>query len=192
MTGRFVIVTGSPGAGKSTIVNALGEAGGYRVANIGSLMLEEAKRLGYTDDRDKIRYMEMGRLDDIRIKAFNVLAAYEGNIVVDTHNYVEENGRFVPGLPLSLLQGLKGIEAFIYVNAEESDIIDRRRKDTTRMRELEDPENMKVQKTLNLSVLAYYSSLLDVPLYLINNRNGHLDESKARFRDVLNEIFGKK
>ena len=191
MSGHFVIVTGSPGAGKSTIVDSINGSEGYRVANVGTLMLEEAKKLGYTDDRDRIRYMEVGRLDEVRVNAFKELSAYDGNVVVDTHNYVEENGRFVPGLPMKLLEGLGGIEAFIYVNAEESDIIDRRRKDTTRTRELEDTENMKVQKTLNLSVLAYYSSLLNVPLYLINNRNGRLEESKARFHKILNEVFEK-
>lgn len=191
MSGHFVIVTGSPGAGKSTIVDSINGSEGYRVANVGTLMLEEAKKLGYTDDRDRIRYMEVGRLDEVRVNAFKELSTYDGNVVVDTHNYVEENGRFVPGLPMKLLEGLGGIEAFIYVNAEESDIIDRRRKDTTRTRELEDTENMKVQKTLNLSVLAYYSSLLNVPLYLINNRNGRLEESKARFHKILNEVFEK-
>ena len=191
MSGHFVIVTGSPGAGKSTIVDSINGSEGYRVANVGTLMLEEAKKLGYTDDRDRIRYMEVGRLDEVRVNAFKELSTYDGNVVVDTHNYVEENGRFVPGLPMKLLEGLGGIEAFIYVNAEESDIIDRRRKDTTRTRELEDTENMKVQKTLNLSVLAYYSSLLNVPLYLINNRNGRLEESKARFHKILKEVFEK-
>jgi len=185
---NFVIVTGSPGAGKTTIVSGA-KFNGCKVINIGTLMLEEAKRLGYTDDRDKIRYMNGVQLDRTRTRAFSKLASFKGNIVVDTHNFVEEHGRFIPGLPEKLLSKLHTIKAFIYVDAPELEILERRKKDRGRHREVEDEEIIKSQRTLNLSVLSYYSSKLNVPVYIIENKNGELKASIKRYRAIIKEVF---
>lgn len=191
--GRYIIVVGSPGAGKTTITSSVKAADlpkGLKLVNVGSLMLDAAKRLKYVKSRDEIRYLDPARMDKLRTYAFSKLANMAGKVVVDTHGYVEEHGRFVPGLPLNALSRLHKIEAFIYVDAPEVEMLSRRRKDTSRKREIEDPEILKTQRMLNLSALSYYSSAFGMPVYVIENRSGTLQESIKRYSYIVHEVFG--
>ncbi len=193
--GRYIIVTGSPGAGKTAITSGAGPKDLPRkleLVNVGTLMLEEARKLKYTDDRDRIRYMDPKHMGRIRKLAFSKLAKMSGDVVVDTHDYVEENGRFVPGMPERLLLQLGKIEAFIYVDAPEVELLSRRRKDKTRKREIEDPELLGIQRMLNLSALSYYSSAFDIPIYVIENRTGFLNESIKKYASTVKEVLAEK
>ncbi|MEM3827204.1 MAG: AAA family ATPase [Candidatus Micrarchaeaceae archaeon] len=189
---HFIIITGSPGAGKTTIATTPITLKGCKVVNVGDIMLEEAKRLKYVDNRDQIRYMSFKQLNEVRNRAFSKLSSMRGKVIIDTHDFVEARGKFTPGLPEELLLRLHSIEAFIYIDAGEIEILARRKKDISRQREADDEEIIRSQRILNLSALAYYSSKLNVPLYIIENRNGQLQSSISKYLSIVEEIFGNK
>src|SRR5208283_2770700 len=133
MTG-VVIVTGTPGAGKTTIIGSVANKNGYKVVNIGSLMLELAKDEKSVKDRDDLKHVShKSYYADLRNNAFSKIEGMEGDIIVDTHASVEAEGtgRFIPGLPMESLKIIKNLRGFIYIDAHTDRILERRRMDKT-------------------------------------------------------------
>jgi len=189
-----VIVTGTPGAGKSTLLSSIAGDKKFTLVSVGTLMLEFTSKGGFASDRDDLRHKSNAeRYSEFRNKAFMKIAAMKGNVVVDTHGTIEAEGtgRYVPGLPLESLQLIKNLKGFIYVDAHTDRILERRRTDATRKRSEEDPVYIDTQRLVNIAALSYYSSYLNVPLYVIFNRQNVLEESKERMKACLKEIFGE-
>jgi len=185
---KIVIVAGSPGAGKTTLLNSV--KNNYNIVNIGDIMAELAVAMKYTDNRDKIRFLSKHTIDTLRSSAFIRVKAMKGSVIVDTHASVEENGRYLPGLPHTVMQKLgSSLKALIYVDASTSEILERRRRDKSRSREIEPKEFIDIQRTINIACMASYSSDLNIPMYIIINRNGGLKKSSAEFSSHLKEIF---
>jgi adenylate kinase len=190
-----VIVTGTPGAGKTTILNSIAKNKKYRLVSVGTLMLEVAEKEGFAKERDDLRHKSNAKnYSGFRTTAFSLIGAMEGNVIVDTHAFVESEGtgRYVPGLPMDSLKLIKNLKGFIYVDAHTDRILERRRTDSTRKRREEDPALIDTHRLVNLSALSYYSSCLNIPLYVIFNRQNMLDDSEARMSNCLNELFGEK
>ncbi|MGC8669673.1 MAG: AAA family ATPase [Candidatus Micrarchaeia archaeon] len=185
---KIVIVAGSPGSGKTTLLKMLPPS--FKIVNVGDIMMEHAIKNNYTKDRDKIRYMKKGKIDLLRTLAFKDIKKMNGNIVIDTHMSVEQNGMFLSGLPLSnmLLLG-KAVKGFVYVDAPTGVLIERRKKDKSRNREIEPSTIIDMQRIFNLASMAKYSSDLNIPMYIIVNEDGHLDEKVAKLKAFLSEVF---
>lgn len=191
MTSRVVMITSSPGAGKTTIIGRVALDKRYKTVNVGTLMFDIAVKKGYVKDRDRIRYLSPKLTSAMREQAFKKISEMKGNIVVDTHASVEEHGRYVPGLPVNSLKLIKNLAGFIYIDAATEDVVERRRKDTERSkREREDPRLIDIQRLVNMSILSTASSVLNIPLFIIFNKRGKLDESVGNTRSLLEEIFG--
>jgi adenylate kinase len=129
-----VIVTGTPGAGKSTILQSIATDSRYKLVSVGTLMLEPMAKEGAASNRDEIRYKSAGKdYSKFRNYAFEKIAAMEGNVIVDTHVTIEaeSTGRYVPGLPLESLSKIKNLKGFIYIDAHTDRILERRRTDST-------------------------------------------------------------
>lgn len=193
MAERVVIVTGAPGAGKTTI---LGEAkGSHKVMNIGDLMLEIAKRENFTKKREGLRAKSAdSHYASIRDEAFLEVNDQKGDVIVDTHASIEDEGtgRYVPGLPKDALMLIKNLVGFIYIDSYAEDILERRKVDPERKRKEEDPILINDQRMYNISILSTYSTSLNIPLYIILNKQGKLDESVKRIEADLKELFGAK
>ena len=190
-----VIVTGTPGAGKSTLLSSIADDKNFTLVNVGTLMLESASKDKFAAGRDDMRHKSNSeRYSEFRNKAFMKIGAMKGNVVVDTHGSIEAEGtgRYVPGLPLEALQLIKNLKGFIYVDAHTDRILERRRTDGTRKRSEEDPVYIDTQRLVNIAALSYYSSYLNIPLYVIFNRQNVLEESKERMKACLKEIFGEQ
>jgi adenylate kinase len=189
-----VIVTGTPGAGKSTILQSIATDSRYKLVSVGTLMLEPMAKEGAASNRDEIRYKSAGKdYSKFRNYAFEKIAAMEGNVIVDTHVTIEaeSTGRYVPGLPLESLSKIKNLKGFIYIDAHTDRILERRRTDSTRDRKEEDPALIDTQRLINMSALSYYSSCLNIPVYVIFNRQHMLDDSMERMKTCLKELFGE-
>ncbi|MGC8687309.1 MAG: AAA family ATPase [Candidatus Micrarchaeia archaeon] len=186
---KFVIIMGSPGAGKSTLIDNLNDK--YKVVNVGSLMLKHALALHYVTDRDEIRYLDKTRMDKLRFMAFDDIKKMEGKILIDTHASVEQNGRFAPGTPKEALKriGLTRIKALIYIDASTKDIILRRKSDKSRRREMEPEILIDTQRMINIALLSAYSSDLNIPLYIIFNKQGKIKESASELAKHILDAF---
>jgi len=189
MSKKIVFVCGSPGAGKSSVIGGI-SSNGYKIVNVGNLMEEVAQKNGYAKDRDEIRFVSKEHYDELQVIAFKMISEMEGNIGLDTHGTVEQNGRYMPGITFGKAAHLKGLAAFIYIDALTQDIESRRKDDRTRRRENERPELVDVQREINMSILSACSTYLDLPFYVIFNERGKLESSVNELKVHLKEIFG--
>ncbi len=185
---KGIIVTGSPGAGKTTLLTAA-DLKGCKLVNVGNLMKDFAVKLGYVNDRDKIRKLDQEKIDRLREEAFAAIGRMEGKLVIDTHATVESEGKFLTGLPFSIIGGAKWLKAIVYIDAQSDEILRRRALDINRHRENDRKEMLDVQRDINIATLSFYSSYLNISLYIIRNREGMLIESSSAFNKVLREIF---
>jgi len=190
MPNKIVFVCGSPGAGKSSVIEGISSNKNYRVVSVGSLMEEIALKNGYAKNRDELRFLPKERYDSLQVVVFKKISEMEGNIVLDTHATVEQNGRYMPGITFKKAEHLKPLAAFIYIDALTQDIEDRRKGDETRRREKERPELVDVQREINMSILSACSAYLDLPFYVVFNEHGKLENSVKELKAHLREIFG--
>ncbi len=189
MQGRvLVVVAGVPGAGKSSILEKLGHAGGLRIVNVGSLMKEISDRSGSRIDRDKIHYLPTSKMERLRSQAFKKIASMKGVVLVDTHLTIGHDGIFVPGLPMAALKAMGGVDGIIYIDAKPEELLSRRGSDSSRKREEEGLDEIELQRQANLSMLAQYSAHLNIPFCIIHNREGRLKDAVASFRKALRRM----
>src|SRR5919197_5046679 len=122
-----VIITGVPGVGKSTVIDAAQKAKGYKVVVYGTEMFTVAKAKGLVKDRD-----EMRRLDPIVQREIQESAAHAianmGDVIVDTHCTIKTPKGFLPGIPAWVAQALKPRQV-VLVEASPSEIVRRRNND---------------------------------------------------------------
>src|SRR5579863_7388916 len=124
-----IIVTGTPGSGKSTILSKIKVKAKLILLSDEFLKYTTEKGIG---DRDKIRYMSYSDISSIRreiIKRFNTMP---GDILIDTHATVKRGTKYIPGFSTDDLGAFKDVKALIYIDAHASDIMLRRAMDKTR------------------------------------------------------------
>ncbi len=187
----MVFIVGISGAGKTTLLKMIPEK--YPIYNAGSLMLEIAKAKNLASDRDSIKKLDLKTSTALREEAFMNLAKLGGNIIIDTHITVEnaEKSLFTSGLDISIASKLP-ISGLVYIDAPSHEILERRQMDATmRSRESQTEEELDRQRVIDLSVLSYYMTYLNIPLYIINNRQGKLEEAARRLNAALHDIFGE-
>ncbi len=189
MAKNIILVAGSPGAGKTTVLNGVSASFDSKVVNLGTMMLQTAQKLGYVKDRDQLRFMSPKNVTDVRNRSIEEIEKMDGNIIIDTHASIGENGRYLPGLPIRFLEHLGHVKGLVYIDATTKEIMARRTKDKTRKREQDDEQTIDAQRLINLSTLAFASAYLNVPLYLVINKEGDtqkaIDEIKRRLKEVV-------
>jgi adenylate kinase len=184
----IILVLGSPGAGKTTLIESVKEqVHNFEVVNIGTLMAEEVKSQNIP--RDRLRYLPTEQIRELRASAFKRIAAMKGTIIVDTHATVEKGNKFIFGLPINDLQYMGKIQGIIYVDASPEELIKRRSADTMRKRENDDEEVLNLQRHLNLAVVTMYGSTYDIPVYILHNKEGKLEAAKADFESFVKDII---
>jgi adenylate kinase len=184
----LALIVGSPASGKTSIIGKCKGYRGLKCIKIGDLMLECAKKSGYSGDRDGLRKLPIKETIGFQRLALKKLSTLRGSYLIDTHLSVESNGRFLLGLPKSSFGALKNVSCIIYVDAPTKEIISRRSLDKSRRREKESQLMIETQKGINLSVLSYLSWHLGIPFYLIENKNGMLEASVKRVKAIVDEF----
>ncbi|MEM2907287.1 MAG: AAA family ATPase, partial [Candidatus Odinarchaeota archaeon] len=95
------ILTGVPGAGKSTICNRIAEKmSGVSVVNYGDMIFEVAKELypKIICTREDTRKLPRKNYKEIQIEAANKISLLEENLIIDTHMSLKTPFGFYPGL----------------------------------------------------------------------------------------------
>ncbi len=187
MPTKIAIVAGLSGAGKTTLLTMASK--GYKTINIGDIMENEGIRMGLVRDRDELKRLPHGTSDMLRHRAYMKFAKITGNIILDTHTTIEKEPRLEPALPHTFINNLK-IRSLIYVNAQSKEILARREKDRKfRPREVQDASSFDLQRMIDLAILGYLSTHLNVPLYVINNNDGRKAEAATEMAQALKESF---
>jgi len=191
MVKNIILVAGSPGAGKTTILKQVAGSFESKIANMGTMMLEVGQKLGYVTDRDQLRFLGLKKFNEVRNRALDEIEKMDGNIIIDTHASVGENGRYLPGFPVSFLEKLGHVRGLIYIDATTKDIMEHRKVDGTRKRENDDAPTIDAQRLINISMLSFASAYLNIPFYVVINRHGDLENTVEEIKKRIKEVVGE-
>ncbi|HEX5573828.1 MAG TPA: adenylate kinase [Nitrososphaeraceae archaeon] len=186
---KTVIIVGVPGVGKSTIISnattTLQKKGTtLNTVVFGSVMFEEAKKLGI-NDRDQIRKQTI----DVQQRLQNMTADHisslnDSIVVVDTHLFIKTQSGYYPGLPMNLILKLNP-ERLILITANSEEILNRRKNDSTRTRDLISVDEIKRDIEVSLSMISSLSILTGAPFEIIYNHDNMIDSATSLLVELL-------
>lgn len=186
---KTVIIVGVPGVGKSTIISnattTLQKKGtSLSTVVFGSVMFEEAKKLGI-NDRDQIRKQTI----DVQQRLQNMTADHisslnDSIVVVDTHLFIKTQSGYYPGLPMSLILKINP-ERLILITANSEEILNRRKNDSTRARDLISDDEIKRDIEVSLSMISSLSILTGAPFEIIYNHDNMIESATSLLVELL-------
>lgn len=186
---KTVIIVGVPGVGKSTIISnattTLQKKGTtLNTVVFGSVMFEEAKKLGI-NDRDQIRKQTI----DVQQRLQNMTADHisslnDSIVIVDTHLFIKTQSGYYPGLPMNLILKLNP-ERLILITANSEEILNRRKNDSTRTRDLISEDEIKRDIEVSLSMISSLSILTGAPFEIIYNHDNMIDSATSLLVELL-------
>lgn len=188
---KTVIIVGVPGVGKSTIITNATEAlrsKGTSVKTIvfGSVMFEEAKKLGI-NDRDKLRKLTVDTQQKLQNMAADHISNLNDSVVfIDTHLFIKTQSGYYPGLPMNLVLKLNP-QRLVLVTANSDEILNRRKKDTTRTRDLISDDEINRDIQVSLSMISSLSILTGAPFEIIYNHDDMVDSATSHLVELLAE-----
>jgi adenylate kinase len=193
---KRVIVVGIPGVGKTTVISRTAEILNKRgtqtaVVVFGTIMFEEARKLGI-NNRDAMRRESIEVQRHMQDLAARRIADLKDNIViVDTHLFINTNEGYYPGLPLHLLEVIKPTN-IVMVAAHPEEIVNRRKIDETRDRDIESVEDIQYQLDISKVMVATCSVLTGCPFIIIMNSNNKIDETASNIVKALSDDYGSR
>ncbi len=190
--GKAVIVVGIRGVGKSSVMEGVVKKyKGVRQLTFSDYMLEICKEKGLAEDRDDLRKLPYEQYAEIKAETWDRLANQKDDIMIDTHAFVEHTGRYVPGLPQESMRKFKNLCGLFFIDVDNDTIRARSERDKTRIREGHTDLELNNWRYANLAALSYYSTALNIPLYVIFNEEGKLKQTVETFVYHLKDAFGK-
>jgi adenylate kinase len=178
-----IIVTGIPGVGKTTVMEAAAKARNLRIAVFGSVMFEVAQAKGLAQSRDDMRKLPPEQQKDIQREAAVRIAAM-GKVIVDTHCTVKTPKGYLPGLPAWVLEALKP-STIVLVEASNEDIRKRRANDATRKRDEDTIEAIAEHQEYNRRFAAAYATLTGATVHTVLNNDGRVE---AAMKEILTVV----
>lgn len=186
---KTVIIVGVPGVGKSTIIaNATetlkNKGTSVKTVVFGSVMFEEAKKLGI-NDRDELRKLKIDVQEKLQNKAAEHISSLNDSIVfVDTHLFIKTQSGYYPGLPMNLILKMNP-QKLILITANPDEILNRRKKDTTRTRDLISDDEINRDIQVSLSMISSLSILTGAPFEIIYNHDDMIDSATSQLVELL-------
>lgn len=178
-----IIVTGIPGVGKTTVMDAAAEQAGRPVVQYGSVMFDVASEAGLVEHRDDMRKLDPAVQRDVQQQAAAKMAAM-GDIVVDTHCTIKTPKGYLPGLPAWVLDALKP-DTVVLVEADAAEIAARRAGDDTRIRDADSEASIEEHQEQNRRFAAAYSVLTGATVATVYNHDDAVDEAVAQLLAVI-------
>lgn len=186
---KTVIIVGVPGVGKSTIItNAtetlLNKGTSVKTVVFGSIMFEEAMKLGISD-RDELRKLKIDVQEKLQNRAAEHISSLKDSIVfVDTHLFIKTQSGYYPGLPMNLILKMNP-QKLILITANPDEILNRRKKDTTRTRDLISDDEINRDIQVSLSMISSLSILTGAPFEIIYNHDDMIDSATSQLVELL-------
>ena len=191
-----VILTGIPGVGKTTILNQLQNLAKEKgikltVLNYGTVMNELFKKYGRKIGRDEIRQQQVSIQKKIQDRAARILARKIRNpiTIIDTHMFIRTKTGLWSGLPESVLSRLKP-SLIVLVEASPEEIAERRRSDTTRMRDDLVVEEVKFDLEWSRATASACAVSTGAPVKIISNEAGKQREAAEELFKLMIELNG--
>ncbi|MBS7650341.1 MAG: adenylate kinase [Candidatus Bathyarchaeia archaeon] len=191
-----VIVTGTPGVGKSTVLEELSKLAmqenlKVEIVNFGTVMSRLLEAEGKKLHRDMIRRQDLNLQRRIQLEAAEKIAGMEGEVtIVDTHVAVKTSLGYLPGLPEHVLKRLKP-NLIIMVEAEPAEIEERRRRDQDRMRIENEAGEVSTDIEWSRRMAAACSVIAGVPVKTVKNFEGQRLKAAREILSLIMEVHGK-
>ena len=173
-----VVVTGVPGVGKSTVMNAAEEFG-FKIVNFGTIMFEQASKDGVAD-RDAMRKLPVSSQRKYQKMAGEAISEM-GNVVVDTHASILTPAGYMPGLPEWTVRALNP-NIIVLVEATPEEIEGRRSKDSSRIR---DNDDIRLHQSVNREYAAVAAVMTGATVAIVKNHDNQIDIAVEQFRKIL-------
>jgi len=183
----IAVVTGTPGVGKTTVLNAavknLGE--GYEIINFGDEMLKVAAEKKLASSRDEIRSLgtEKQRMLQ-KLAAQSIAEKGRKKVIVDTHCTVKTPRGYLCGLPRWVLEELEP-EVVVIIDAEAEEIARRRSEDETRTRDMDNLKEIEEQRFLNRAAAISYAMYTGATVAIVENKKGELEKAAEKLAATL-------
>jgi adenylate kinase len=179
---RVIVIVGIPGVGKSTVVEKLIEIRKKdgkitRVANYGTVMLEEATRIFNVKSRDEMRKLPIDSQKKLQIDAAKKIESYhEDFIIVDTHLFISTKEGFWPGMPVDVLQALRPTN-IVLLSADSDVVLRRRQSDATRERDPSTKRSIENERSAAITLLYASSLYCSCPALIVTNEEERSEEA---------------
>ena len=188
---KIVVVTGTPGVGKSTVISRAveklrSEGTDCKIINYGDFMLNIAKKKAGVTDRDEMRKLSFDIYQEIQKEAADDIAhvAERKPVLVDTHTTVKKPEGYYPGLPRWVLERLRPV-TIVVIEAPPAEILGRRGKDANRRRDKELLAGIEEHQQLNRAIAMAYAAFTGAAVRIIVNKDGKLSDAVKEMVEAL-------
>lgn len=181
-----VIVTGIPGVGKTTVMEAAAERARLDIVVYGTVMFEVALEDGLVENRDEMRRLDPEVQKNVQRTAAVRIAA-RGDVVVDTHCSIKTPKGYLPGLPAWVLEALQP-STIVLVEAHPEEVQARRVGDETRVRDVDSLEAIAEHQEFNRRFAAAYATLTGATVHTVFNHDDKVDEAIAQILPVVGVV----
>lgn len=186
---KRAVIVGIPGVGKSTVItraaDLLSQSAKTTTVVFGTLMFEEAKAKMGISHRDEMRAMPVQDQRRLQEMAAGRIADMKDDIVlVDTHLLINTGEGYYPGLPMRLLEIMRPTN-IVMVSADPQEIVDRRRSDQTRQRDIISAETVGKELEMSRAMGAACSVITGSPFAIVMNSDGKVEEAAAHIAKML-------
>ena len=193
---KTVILTGIPGAGKTTIIKeleTLAKDEGMRLVtlNFGTAISELYRKSGISIHRDEMRRQHIDKQKKMQIKAARSIAkkVKNGVLLVDTHMFIRTKSGFWPGLPGPVLSALKP-SLLVLLEASPEEIVKRREGDSSRMRDKVTMYEVISDLDWARATASSCATLTGAPVKILTNEPGKQHEAAKELFESIKELGG--
>jgi len=187
---KIFFVYGLSGVGKTTLLQNLIEDKEVLYINFGDLMFEVAKSEGKVENRDELgKKLSVDDYKRIYHKAIDwleelVFNSEKRKVVIDTHLILKLDFGFFVGIQKVLIQKITP-DCLIFIKADAKEILERRLKDKTRNRKIEDEKEIEreieIAEVLSLTIAFETGAILKE----INNKTGKINEARKKLEEII-------
>jgi adenylate kinase len=193
--GSLVIITGTPGVGKTSVLNKLAKEAekekiALRIVNFGTTMNNFLESSGKKVHRDELRKQNFGKQKEIQLAAAKLISKMKNHyvLVVDTHMFIRTPVGAFPGLPEYVIKELDP-SMLVLIEANPEDITKRREKDQTRKRDTQTFQNVESDLEWGRKTAAACAIMTGAPVSIINNEEGSPDKAVKQILDMIKEVI---
>ena len=193
--GSTVIITGTPGVGKTSVLNKLAKEAekekiALKIVNFGTTMNKILNSSGKNIHRDELRKQNYGKQKEVQLEAAKQISEMKNNqvLVVDTHMFIRTTVGALPGLPEYVIKELDP-SLLVLLEANPENIKKRREKDQTRKRDAQTGQNVEFDLEWGRKTAAACAIITGAPVSIVKNEEGFPDNAVNQILNIIKEII---